>query len=225
MRLSIAVIAACVTSAHAFQNTSPFALFSSLCVPSHLQNHSISPHELENKTDSPNRRSDILQTSPQDSLQSAAQVLSTAQSFLATCPTEIYYIIRQISLSPLEFHQDAMPHLFHALSGPAVKSSLVVKDVLGLEDLKSTFDVETAILTACKDQVMFNRFSDGRPENAWELAKEDGFKVGVWERFAGPLSEMREEREIGIRNNGLCTLHIFLSCPWQMIRIYGRNTN
>ncbi|KAL2068584.1 hypothetical protein VTL71DRAFT_14921 [Oculimacula yallundae] len=106
MRLSIAAMAAAVTCAAAFKDTSPFVMFS----------------------DSPLPQS--LSTAP---LQSSSALLASLKAHLSTCPSEIYYILTQPSLLSSELSLHA-PHLKNAISHSSVQGKLMVNDVVGLKE-------------------------------------------------------------------------------------------
>ncbi len=58
-------------------------------------------------------------------------MLETAKGFLKTCPSEMYYIITQPSLSSAELRA-YQPHLRTALLNPSVKTQISVSEVPGL---------------------------------------------------------------------------------------------
>ncbi|KAK0109462.1 hypothetical protein ONS95_002155 [Cadophora gregata] len=105
MRLSIAALAATVSCAAAFKDTSPFVMFSDSELPQNLN---------------------TLQ------LQTSSSILASAKSHLSTCPSQIYYILTQPSLLASELKTQA-PHLKNAVGHESVKGRLAVNEVVGLK--------------------------------------------------------------------------------------------
>lgn len=109
MRLSIAAALAVATAqVQAFKDTSPFLMFSTSPLPESLQDASRSQ------------------------LQSSSSVLQTTKDFLKTCPSEIYFIVSQRSVSAPELSKDSH-HLKMAVGNPGVKTRYSVSEVTGLK--------------------------------------------------------------------------------------------
>ncbi|KAK9769219.1 putative Protein BIG1 [Seiridium cardinale] len=114
MRLSIAAVAACCATAHAFTNTSPFVLFSTKKFDNTLSNE----------------------------LHVNQSVLEVANSFLSSCPTERYLLVSQPNLNIQHLGSStAAPKLQAALSSSKVQGRMTVSEmsgVIGLEQVSSS---------------------------------------------------------------------------------------
>ncbi|KAH8596985.1 BIG/ATPase V1 complex, subunit S1 [Bisporella sp. PMI_857] len=178
MRLSIAAIAGGLAAAQAWENTSPFLVFST------------------------SSKFKPLQDAPKEQLQAASTLLSTAKSFIESCPSDFYYIIEQPKLSPLDFHPDAMPHLLRESTSPAIKIKYSVSDVVGLKNgeggaFKSILDF---IQASCSNvQVRNWEAFDG--EDIAEGLKS-GEKTALYLKFdSNELSLAKGRREHQVRAN------------------------
>lgn len=108
-------------------------------------------------------------------LQSSAAVLNAARHFLKSCPSELYYIITQPSLSSSDISpSDSIPHLKHALTNPGVHGRYGVSEVVGLEDIGAK-DLVEVIDSQCRGVLGF----DNVDNRAWKDALRGGKKVVV----------------------------------------------
>ncbi|PVH77976.1 BIG1-domain-containing protein [Cadophora sp. DSE1049] len=105
MRLSIAALAATVSCAAAFKDTSPFVMFSDSKLPQDLNTAQ---------------------------LQTSSSILASAKAHISTCPSQIYYILTQPSLLASELSAHA-PHLKNAVEHDSVQGRLAVNEVVGLK--------------------------------------------------------------------------------------------
>ncbi|CAD6499846.1 BgTH12-03952 [Blumeria graminis f. sp. triticale] len=108
MRLERAPILMAILGARAFQDASPFLLFSAS--PSY-----------EN-----------LEKYPQQQLQSRTKVLDTTKAVLSDCSSDVYFIFSKESLSAQDFSKWA-PSIDQAFSNPRVSSRPLVSEAVGLK--------------------------------------------------------------------------------------------
>ncbi|KAG0645395.1 big1 [Hyphodiscus hymeniophilus] len=180
MRLSIAALAAYAGAAHAFKDTSPFLLFSNSPLTKDLSGVSATQ------------------------LQSSSAVLETTKSFVQDCPSELYYIISQPSLSSLDLSSpDSIPHLRRALTNPAVLSRYSVAEVVGLrgaivQDLVTEIDVQ------CGGVLEFDEVDN----SAWKEALREGKKVVITTTFEDLPSLENERMEVLADNDARLHQHL-----------------
>ncbi len=126
-----ALLACAASQAQAFSDTSPFILFSTAkCVhplshpalpPMHHPSHPPSQSPQDRRTNPPPNRLAAPFPAPAN-LQTATDVLTTAQSLLASCPTTRYILVSQPNLHAADI-RDATgscrltPNLCHAVRG------------------------------------------------------------------------------------------------------------
>jgi hypothetical protein len=100
-----------------------------------------------------------------------------------------------------------MPHLFRSLYAPEVKSSHVVTDVLGLESSVMEELTMTISRSCGATNIMVMDWRQGVNAAAYEAAKAGGLKFVVFDDLRSPrLSEMRGERDMMVRDNGIDAL-------------------
>ena len=108
-------------------------------------------------------------------LQTSSAVLNAVRHFLRNCPSELYYIITQPSLSSSDISPpDSIPHLKHALTNPGVHGRYGVSEVVGLEDIGAK-DLVEVIDSQCRGVLGF----DNVDNRAWKDALRGGKKVVV----------------------------------------------
>ncbi|KAL5317955.1 hypothetical protein ACEPPN_015059 [Leptodophora sp. 'Broadleaf-Isolate-01'] len=156
MRLSIAALAATVTCAAAFKDTSPFLMFSDSPLPKDVNTAQ---------------------------LQSSTSILASAKAHLSTCPSQIYYILTQPSLTSSELSAHA-PHLRNAIVHSSVQGRLAVNDVLGLKASDGD-ELQALLEKECGAQVV--RLGDVRSAIA-------GGKVSVARESWAGLKGSKEDR-------------------------------
>jgi hypothetical protein len=139
-------------------------------------------------------------------LQSAASVLETTRLFLKDCPSELYYIVSQPSLSHEDLTQaSSIPHLKHALKNSNVQSEFSVSEVVGLEDGSAKVLLEE-IEAQCGGILGYDSVANGD----WERSLRAGKKVLVYGAFDGlPLENGREK---ALAESGTFP-NCFLLCP------------
>jgi len=152
-----------MASAQAFRDTSPFLIFSSSPLPKSLQ--ALAHNQLQ----------------PVDNL------LKETKAYLQSCPSDIYYIFTQPSLSSTDVHADTYPILSRRLSSPST-SSLLVSDVKGLSQGHAQALMDE-IVSACKG----HSIQDG--------PLKGGKKVVKLVQFEDLLPLTRGERDERLRNN------------------------
>lgn len=131
-------------------------------------------------------------------LQSSSAVLETTKSFLKDCPSELYYIISQPSLSSSDLSSsDSIPHLKRALKNPGVHSRYSVAEVLGWKDV-SVQDLVMEIDSQCSGVLGF----DDVGNHAWKEALREGNRVVVTTNFDA-LSAVEDERRKMLADNGI----------------------
>lgn len=131
-------------------------------------------------------------------LQASSAVLETTKSFLKDCPSELYYIISQPSLSSSDLSSsDSIPHLKRALKNPGVQSRFSVAEVLGLKDV-SVQDLVKEIDSQCGGVLGFDEVQN----DAWKGALREGKRVVVTTSFDG-LPALEDERREVLADNGI----------------------
>ncbi|KAH6663670.1 BIG/ATPase V1 complex, subunit S1 [Halenospora varia] len=120
MHLSIATLAACLASAQAFKDTSPFVLFSSSTLPASVSN------------------SDKY-------LESASNVVEAAKAVLGQCSEDVYYFIHTPSISAHDLDASS-PQIKKAVTGAA--GQYVMPEVLGL-GLETQEELADYLIKAC----------------------------------------------------------------------------
>ncbi|KAG9241440.1 BIG/ATPase V1 complex, subunit S1 [Calycina marina] len=182
MRFSLA-LASCVTVAHAWENTSPFLLFSNTASPELI--------------------------SAPTNLQTSANLLATLKPLMRECTSDIYLMINQPRLSPLDFHEQSMPHLFHALlSSPATRFE--VKNVLGMDTKTMRQDIMKEL---CGGKVDHEEFWGLVGEDKMESSVRDGAKMVVYNSMETPLPRTRGAREEILRDNDAQISSMIRSIP------------
>jgi hypothetical protein len=199
MRLSLAASAAyLLAAAQAFKDTSPFILFSNSPYVSHQRLSTSTTQLIEHHTRLPSS----LQDAPSEQLQSSHEVLHTAKEFLKTCPSELYFIISQPSLSSVELSTHS-PHLKTAISNPAVKTRIVVNEVLGL-GFSDGEDLLKFVAKKCGAKLV-----EGRDLKSAMEQRQYEDSVVVFVERSGLQSNSPEDREDEMRNLGT-----FLPLPY-----------
>ncbi|RDL41363.1 uncharacterized protein BP5553_01342 [Venustampulla echinocandica] len=172
MRLSIAAAAACLASAHAFKDTSPFLLFASSQLPSALQN----------------------QQSQQ--LQSASNVLNTAKKILGKCDQDIYYFVHQLDVNAAQLSSNAPPHLTKALSDSDARGRYSVSEVIDFD--REHFDqLVDYVETQCKATAVGQNPSG--IHSALESREDNSPLYAKWN--FGALPKLASERKTELANN------------------------
>ena len=106
-------------------------------------------------------------------LQSYTSILNAARHFLKNCPSELYYIITQPSLSSNDISSpDAIPHLRHALTNPSVHGRYAVSEVAGLKGI-SAKDLVEVIDSQCGGVLGFDEVANGE----WKEKLREGKRV------------------------------------------------
>jgi hypothetical protein len=141
------------------------------------------------------RSPSTLKDAPREQLQSSHAVLHSTKEFLKTCPSELYFIISQPSLSSIDLSTHS-PHLKTAILNPAVKTRVVIEEVLGLSAAAGV-ELMEFVQEKCGAKVV-----EGRD---WKGERKSGESaVALLER--GPLGfESIEQREDEMRNLGMLT--------------------
>ena len=131
-------------------------------------------------------------------LQSSSAILNAARHFLKNCPSELYYIITQPSLSSSDISpSDSIPHLKHALTNPGVHGRYSVSEVVGLEDI-SVKDLVEVIDKQCRGVLGFDNVDNG----AWKDALKENKRVVVTTSLK-ELPAAAEFRGEALANNGI----------------------
>jgi hypothetical protein len=139
---------------------------------------------------------------PTAQLQTYSTVLETTKAFLKDCPSELYYIITQPSLSSSDLESpDSIPQLKRALRNPSVQSRFSVAEVLGLSH--SGVDDILRLISSC-DVLPFDDVGNG----AWKQALREGNKVLVATTFDA-LPALEDERREMLADNGSFPLSKF----------------
>jgi hypothetical protein len=142
-------------------------------------------------------------------LQSSSSVLDNTRSFLKTCPSELYYIISQPSLSSSDLSlPGSIPHLKRALKNPGVRSRYSVAEVVGLEDA-NVKDLVKEIDSQCGGVLGF----DDVGSNAWKEALRGGKKVVVTTTMEELPAGEDERREL-LADNGTCLPTFLISAAF-----------
>ncbi|KAI1754407.1 ER protein BIG1 [Xylaria castorea] len=154
MRLSVAAaIAGFCASAHAFSDSSPFILFSTVKLEKSIS---------------------------KDQLQSSSKVLEATKRLLASCPTDHYLLVSQPNLNAAHLSsKDAIPELSDFLGQAA--SSYSVAEVAGELDLRSVaaYIRETCELPgSAVDVIELWPVPSSAAESAKMLKKND-FELGI----------------------------------------------
>lgn len=110
MRLELAYVLTAILGARAFQDASPFVLFSTSPSFEKLEKNSLQQYE------------------------SRTKVLGTAKTILSDCSSEVYFIFTKKSLSAQDFFKWA-PSTSQAFANPRVSSRPLVSEVVGLEPM------------------------------------------------------------------------------------------
>jgi hypothetical protein len=151
-----------------------------------------------------------LQNAQAAQLQSSSSVLNSASHFLKDCPSELYYIITQPSVSSSDISsQDSIPHLKHALTNPGVQGRFAVSEVAGIKNVTAK-DLVRSIDAACGGVLGFDEVDNG----AWKEKLREGKKVVLTTTLEALPIEGREEV---LAHNGMLQLSYLLCFLFWML--------
>ncbi len=124
--------------------------------------------------------------------------MKNTKSYLGSCPTHLYYIISQPSLSSQDVTTDTFPILSQHLRDAEAKATIA--EVKGLETMTAQRWIDE-VHVGCDS--VDTKEAETVTEGSVFKSMTAGNKVVVWLQLHDVLPTEREERDEALRHNGI----------------------